>query len=219
MNVILQGMKVDEETPVSMRVTEEVFYSEEYEGSPYEYLDGEMVVCEPVSTLHDDLGGFLYAMMRFVFEERGAGLVKGSRFPMRLDPKWSPEPDVTVVRAEHAHRIGAQRIEGPADLVIEVASPGDVRRSLRVKLPRYRQARIPEIWVVDPYAQSVRVETLQEPEPAKTPEIPETLAYHSRVVTAGRLDSAAFPGFWIDVSWLWQQPLPHTLACVRQILG
>jgi Uma2 family endonuclease len=212
-------MKVDAETPAAMRVNEEVFYSEEYEGSPYEYLGGELVVCEPVSTLHDDLGGFLYSLMRNIFEERGDGLVKGSQFPMRLDPKWSPEPDVMVVRAENVHRIGAQRIEGPADLVIEVASPGDVRRALRLKLPRYRQARIPEIWVVDPYARSVRVETLQETGTAKTSELPETPAYHSRVVTAGRLDSAVFPGFWIDVSWLWRQPLPHTLGCVRQILG
>ena len=214
-------MKIDAETPVAMRVSEEVFYSEEYEGSPYEYLDGEMVVCEPVSTLHDDLGGFLYALMRNVFEERRDGLVKGSRFPMRLDPKWSPEPDVMVVRAENVHRIGAQRIEGPADLVIEVASPGDVRRALRLKLPRYRQARIPEIWVVDFYARSVRMEALalRETETAKASELPETLAYLSRVVTAGRLDSAVFPGFWIDVSWLWQQPLPPTMACARQILG
>jgi Uma2 family endonuclease len=203
-------METDSATSTALRVTEEEFYSEQGADSPYQYLGGELVVCEPVSTLHDDLGGFLYAVMRNVFEERGDGLVKGSRFPMRLDPKWSPEPDVMVVRAENAHRIGAQRIEGPADLVIEVASPGDVRRALRLKLPRYRQARIPEIWVVDPYARSVRVET------PETTEIPENAA---RVVTAGRLDSAVFPGFWIDVSWLWRQPLPHTLGCVRQILG
>jgi Uma2 family endonuclease len=203
-------MKVDAEAPVAMQVSEEVFYSEEYEGSPYEYLDGELVVCEPVSTVHDDVGGFLYTIMRNVFEERGDGFVKGSRLPMRLDPKWSPEPDVTVVRAENVHRIGAQRIEGPADLVIEVVSPGDVRRALRLKLPRYRLARIPEIWVVDPYTRSVRVET------AENPENPEKAV---RVVTAGRLDSVVFPGFWIDVSWLWRQPLPPTLTCAHQILA
>jgi Uma2 family endonuclease len=200
-------MKVDAEAPVAMQVSEDVFYSEEYEGSPYEYLDGELVVCEPVSTVHDDVGGFLYTIMRNVFEERGDGLVKGSRFPMRLDPKWSPEPDVTVVRAENVHRIGPQRIDGPADLVIEVVSPGDVRRALRRKLPRYRQARIPEIWVVDPYAQALRVETF------------EGHSHRSREVTAGRLDSAVFPGFWIDVSWLWRQPLPPTLTCALQILA
>ena len=200
-------MKDDLEAPVALRVSEEEFYSEQYEGSPYEYLDGELAVCEPVSTLHDDLAGFLYAVMRPTFEERGDGVVKGPQYPMRLDPKWSPEPDVTVVRAENVHRIGPQRLEGPADLVIEVASPGDVRRALRLKLPRYREARIPEIWVVDPYARTVLVETF------------EGQAHRSRVVTADRLDSAVFPGFWIDVSWLWQQPLPSTLGRVRQILG
>src|ERR1700726_2265014 len=209
-------MKVDAETPVAMQVSEEEFYSEEYEGSPYEYLGGELVVCEPVSTLHDDLFGFLCTVMRITFEERGDGVVKGPEYPMRLDPKWSPEPDVMAVRAENVHRIGAQRIEGPADLVIEVASPGDVRRALRRKLPRYREARIPEIWVVDPYAQSVRVETLAA---AETAETPAGAAYHSRVLTAGRPDPAGFPGFWFDVSWLWRQPLPPTLACLRQILG
>jgi Uma2 family endonuclease len=38
-----------------------------------------------------------------------------------------------VVRDERRHLIGPQRLEGPADLVIEVASPGDVRRALRQK--------------------------------------------------------------------------------------
>lgn len=195
------------ESPVALRVSEEEFYSEQDEDSPYQYLEGELVVREPVSTLHDDLSGFFYAVLRMTFEERGDGVVKGPQYPMRLDPKWSPEPDVMVVRQQHRHRIGPQRLEGPADLVIEVASPGDDRRALRLKLPRYRQARIPEIWVVDPYARSVRVETLAG------------RAHHSRVVTAGRLDSAVLPGFWIDVSWLWRQPLPSILACVRQILA
>jgi hypothetical protein len=27
------------------------------------------------------------------------------------------------------------------------------------------------------------------------------------------------PGFWLDVEWLWQDRLPSTLACLRQILG
>ena len=185
-------------------MTEEEFYAYADEDCPWQFLGGELVR-EPEH--HEELFAFLLTLLRLYLEERGGAEVRGSRYAMRLDPKWSPEPDVMVVRAENVHRIGPQRIEGPADLVIEVASPGDVRRALRLKLPRYLEARIPEIWVVDPYAQSVRVETF------------EGQAHHSRVVTAGRLDSAVFPGFWIDVSWLWRQPLPPTLACARQILG
>lgn len=44
---------------------------------------------------------------------------------MRLDARWSPEPDVLVVTEAHRDRIGPQRLDGPADLVIEIASDGD----------------------------------------------------------------------------------------------
>jgi Uma2 family endonuclease len=124
---------------------------------------------------------------------------------MRLDPKWSPEPDLLVVREERRHLMGPQRLEGPADLVIEIASPG--RLDLRKKLPRYHEARLPEIWIVDPYARSIRVDTF------------EGGAYRTRTHTDGRLGSAVLPGFWIDVAWLWQNPLPGSLSCLRQILA
>jgi len=200
-------MKIRPVVPKARQVTEEQFYEQEDEDSPYQYLGGELVICEPVSDLHEDLFSFLVTLLRNFLDERGGAVAQGSRYPMRLDPKWSPEPDLMVVRDERRHLMGPQRLEGPADLVIEIVSPGDPRRALRLKLPRYREARVPEIWVVDPYKRSVRVEIL---EPA---------GYRSQEVTAGRLDAAAVPGFWIDVSWLWQRPLPPTLACVRQILG
>ncbi|HYL06394.1 MAG TPA: Uma2 family endonuclease [Thermoanaerobaculia bacterium] len=209
-------------------VTEEEFYAEQDEDSPYQFLGGKLVVREPASDLHEDLCAFLSAVMRIAFEERGGGVVRGDRYPMRLDPRWSPEPDVMVVREGRRQLIGPQRLEGPADLVIEIASPGDVRRALRLKLPRYHQARIPEIWVIDPWVGNVRVEVLEASEVQNTVESQEPAAieqpqaaptYRSREVTAGRLHSAVFPWFWIDVSWLWQKPLPPTLGCVRQILG
>ena len=209
-------MKELEEMSCALQVSEEEFYRDQDADSPYEYLGGELVVCEPVSTLHDSLFGFLHFVLWGVFEERRDGVVKGPQLPMRLDPKWSPEPDLMVVRDERRHLIGPQRLEGPADLVIEVVSPGDVRRALRIKLPRYRQACVPEIWVVDPYTQSVRVEVLRVSERTATTENP---TYRNLEVREGRLESAVFPGFWIDVSWLWQRPLPPAAGCLRQILG
>jgi hypothetical protein len=43
--------------------------------------------------------------------------------------------------------------------------------------------------------------------------------YHAVRRRDGRLASEALPGFWLDVAWLWQEPLPPTLACLRQILA
>jgi hypothetical protein len=33
------------------------------------------------------------------------------------------------------------------------------------------------------------------------------------------LTTAALPGFWLEVAWLWQEPLPSVLGCLHQILA
>lgn len=126
---------------------------------------------------------------------------------LRLDERWSPEPDLLVVRDEHRHRMGPQRLEGPADLVIEIASEGDPKLDVREKLPRYRQAEIPEIWLVDPFENTVHAERRTN------------RRYETADLASGKLESAVVPGFWIDVAWLWRDDLPSTLACLRKLLG
>lgn len=126
---------------------------------------------------------------------------------MRLDQRWSPEPDLLVVRDANRHRMKPQRLEGPADLVIEIASESDPKLDLREKLPRYQEAELPEIWLVDPFDQRLQVW------------VKSADGYDSREATAGRVESAVVDGFWIDVAWLWQEELPSTLGCLRQILA
>ena len=73
--------------------------------------------------------------------------------------------------------------------------------------PQYpRRAGVEEIWIVDPFAKQVLAET-------KGPD-----GYESRTLTAGRLDSAVVPGFWIEADWLWPGKLPLTVACLRRML-
>ena len=187
------------------RVTEDEFYRLD-EDSNLEYLDGRLWVRESASNRHEDLFRFLLTLLGGFLDERGGGIVRGSRYPMRLDEHWSPEPDLLVVRAEHVDRVKPTRLEGPADLVIEIASPSTRKREMRMKLPRYREAGIPEIWRVVPSEQVVEVAV-------KGPEGYATSLHHS-----GRLTPAVVPGFWLDVEWLWADPLPSTLACLRQIL-
>ena len=187
--------------------TEEDFYREAGEDSDWEYLDGRIVMHSPASDRHEDLFRFLMILVGGFLDERGGGIIRGSRYPMRLDPRWSPEPDLLVVRSSRRHLLGKTRLEGPADLVIEIASDSDPGLDVREKLPRYREAGIEEIWLVNPFEGTVRVETKVAP------------GYESRTLTAGRLTSAVIPGFWIEVAWLWQESLPSTMGCLREILG
>src|SRR5262245_14733742 len=192
---------------VKPNVTEEEFYRDANEDSNWEYLDGRLVMHSPAPKWHEDRFRFLLTLLSGYLDERGGAVVLGSRYPMRLDEHWSPEPDLLVVRNEHSQRLGTNRLEGPADLVIEIASDSDPGLDAREKLPRYRQAGIDEIWLVNPFDRSVLVE------------IREPIGYASERLSRGRLSSRVVPGFWIEVEWLWQDCLPSTLACLREMLA
>lgn len=197
---------VDIEPPyllIKPGVREEEFYALG-EDSNWEYVDGRLVM-SPASERHEDLFRFLLTLLSAYLDDRGGGAVRGSRYPMRLDERWSPEPDLLVVRDES--RLGPRRIEGPADLVIEIASDGDPRYEMREKIPRYQQEGIPEIWLIDPFERILVAQRKTES------------GYEELRLSTGRLESAVVPGFWIEVAWLWQIKLPSTLACLRKILG
>jgi Uma2 family endonuclease len=187
-------------------VSEEDFYRLADEDSDWEYLDGRIVMHSPASRRHEDLFSFLLTLFRGFLDEKGGGVALGSRYPMRLDDRWSPEADILVVTDAHRERMTEKRLEGPADLVVEIVSESDPRLDYREKLPRYREAGIPEIWIVDRF----RNEVLRETRAAE--------GYESQTLGSGRLSSAVVPGFFIEVSWLWQEILPSTLACLRSIL-
>src|SRR2546425_724636 len=87
-------------------------------------------------------------------------------------------------------------------LADEESDPG---LDYREKLPRYRDAGIPEIWIVDRFRQVVLRDTL----------VAE--GRQSETLSSGRLSSSIMPGFWIEVSWLWQEKLPSTLDCLRKM--
>lgn len=187
-------------------VREDEFYALAGEDSEWEYLDGRLVM-SPASNRHEDLFRFLLTLLSGFLDERGGAVVRGSRYPMRLDERWSPEPDLLVVRDERRHLLTPQRLEGPADFVVEIASEGDPAFDAREKLPRYREAGIPEIWLVDPFEGKVLAERR------------DRSTYRREERSEGRLESSVVPGFWIDPAWLWRERLPSTLACLRRILS
>src|SRR6185503_5065088 len=116
-------MHLDIEPPylvIKPEMSEDDFYRLADEDSNWEYLDGRIVMHSPASNRHEDVFRFLLTLLSAYLDERGGGLVRGSRYPMRLDRNWSPEPDLLVVRTGRGHLLKRKHLRGAADFVIEI---------------------------------------------------------------------------------------------------
>lgn len=150
---------------------------------------------------------FLLAVWSGYLDVRG-GAVARSGYPLLLEEDWDPEPDVVVVQDRHRSRMLPHGLDGPADVVIDVASSRDGRGDRVDRIPGYRKASVTEVWMIEPEKQRIRVERRAD-----------RLNYQQEIVTWGKLQSAVVEGFWIESEWLWRDQLPAVEECVDQILG
>jgi Uma2 family endonuclease len=206
-------VKRDTETvtlPYTIRlygVTEAMFDELTDEDTRAELIDGVMIVHSPASATHDDISGFIRALMRFYADTKGLGKVLGPDSLVRLAASRKCAPDVFFVRQERVPIPLPKESEGAPDLVVEVLSPSNRYDDLHDKRSVYRAAGVGEIWFIDPEQYQVLVDRQH------------AAGYAEEVITTGRVASHVVDGFWLHASWLWAEPLPNLLACLQEILG
>ena len=152
----------------------------------------------PVTDRHQEQVGFLFHLLDAFRWERGGGVVLMGPAVLRLDDEAKPEPDIFVRPAAEA--------EGPqakALLVIEILSPSTRAHDLGLKLTAYKASGLPEVWLVDDRDRVlIAVQRVGE-------------AYREVRLSEGALHSTSLPGFWLDVAWLWERPLPNPRRCLE----
>jgi Uma2 family endonuclease len=170
-----------------------------------EWVEGEVIVLMRPSLPHQLLVGFLYFVLQTFCRLRSAGVVLVAPFQMKLSCSGR-EPDLIVVKQEHADRLLRSRLDGPADLVVEVVSPDSWRRDRVDKFEEYAAAGVAEYWLLDPDRR--RADFYGLGQDRRYQPLP--------VDAAGIVHSAVLPGLWLRVDWLWQAPLPD-LEAVREL--
>jgi Uma2 family endonuclease len=175
-----------------------------------EWVNGEVIVFMPASFRHQELQAWLLRVMAFFVDLFDLGDVCIAPLEMRVYPDGpAREPDLLFVAREHRDRLEAQRLNGPADLIIELISPESVRRDRVEKLREYAAAGVPEYWLID---------TRPAPAPPVCYRLSPTGEYEPIVADAsGRIHSTVLPGFWLDPAWLTQDPLPKPLTVIREL--
>jgi Uma2 family endonuclease len=171
-----------------------------------ELISGVMVMAPPPLDIHEKLFAFLFRLLGGYVEEHDLGEVRGSRTGVELAPDQVYEPDILFVARERLGVIQRHGLVGAPDLVIEILSASTAAYDRGDKLRTYERAGVRELWLIDPYGPA-GTEFYQLAEERYLPVAPDA---------QGILRSAALPGFWIDVIWLWPA---ERFITVRQALA
>jgi Uma2 family endonuclease len=132
------------------------------DGLRYEVIRGFLYVSPSPSYDHQYCVTKLGAFLTVFVDQNRLGIVLVAPFDVRLPEGMGDpvQPDVIFIARDRQPRSGDTHFQGVPDLAIEVLSRGNWRFDRTVKLPAYRDAGIPETWVLDPIGRTVEVYTL-----------------------------------------------------------
>lgn len=172
------------------------------DGRRYEVIRGFLYVTPAPIFDHQYTVSQLNRLLGNFVTERRLGVVLVAPFDIRLPGGiGNPiQPDVVFIRRERQPRPGDRRFDGTPDLVVEVLSPGNWRFDRQTKVEAYRDARVPELWLVDPLARTVEVFGLR-------PDRPE-YALQARRTEEERVGSAVLSGLDLEVAGLFPADEP-----------
>jgi Uma2 family endonuclease len=191
-----------------LRMSYEEFLAWSLDDTHAEWVDGEVIVFMPPKDRHQDIVQFLVALLSSYVSFYGLGKVRSAPFEMRLE-RSAREPDILFVSQANLHRLTAERLQGAADLVVEVVSEESQHRDRVQKFEEYQSAGVREYWLIDS-------------RPEVEPEfyvLNDSGKFERAVLEAGVFRSRVLAGFWLRVEWVTAAEMPEPLGVFAEIVG
>jgi Uma2 family endonuclease len=166
-----------------------------------EWVNGKVIELTPPTERHQEFSLWLASVLYMFVKRRRLGKVLTAPFEMKLDAIPSSRlPDILVTLTESAGRLDGERLNGVADLAIELISDESVTRDRRDKFAEYARAGVSEYWIIDPRVGRFSFQgfTLADDD------------YYVEIAPddAGNLHSVVVTDFIFDPAWIGQDPLP-----------
>jgi len=186
-------------------MTFEEFLDYGEEGQRFEWVEGEVFEMPSPSMMHQLLEVFLCAILSVYVEEKELGIVL-PEFTMRLPLRPSGrDPDIIFVSESQSHRLRKNYLDGAADLVIELISPGTERQDRGNKFMEYQQAGVQEYWLIDGMRRVAEFYQL------------DAEGYYQQILPdeKGVYHCTAITDLWLKVEWLWK-PYPSAISVYKE---
>lgn len=169
-----------------------------------EWVNGEVVEMMAVSRRHAELQVYLVELLQAYLRRHPIGRLYLEPFQLKTSPELPGRaPDIMFVALDSYERLRDQYLDGPADVVIEIVSPGTEAVDRGDKFYEHEAGGVPEYWLIDPIREVADFYLLDE-------------RGVFRAAAQGRFESRILPGFVLEPDWLWE---PKPTGEVLELLG
>lgn len=184
-------------------------YLEYYAELGCEFVEGTVYKMTPVGLLHEIIRDYLRLVLQVYFDLRPVGRVLGEPFVMRLAefPNRRREPDLIIVLKTNPHTLRETYMDGPADICIEIVSPGSVATDHGEKFEEYEKGGVPEYWIFDPIRNEARFYRLNE----------KGIYIRQSEDADGNYRTPRLPELVLHVPTLWQENLPGPIVIIEAV--
>lgn len=158
----------------------------------YELYNGQLIPMQPPSPSpdHQDEALELTVILRAFVRAKKLGKVYIAPLDVIFDDENTAQPDIIFIAKANAGMVQQRGIFGAPDLVVEIVSPGSVRRDRYEKLALYARFSVKEYWILDRGNRSLEVLTLAD----------EKYLVHSAAEETGHVTSKVLRGLKVKLS-------------------
>ena len=163
-----------------------------------EWVNGKVVRLPGVSSGEIELMGFLTCVLGLFVEVHGLGTIRRRPFQMKCHAKSSGRaPDLFFVREARRKRLKKYYMDGPADLVVEVANAASRKVDGHTKFREYQDGGVREYWLIDRGLRRAKFYAMSADR-----------TFVLLPVHRGVFRSRVLDGLWLRVQWLWKPRMP-----------
>lgn len=127
------------------------------EGSPYQLIEGELIMTPSPLTEHQIISKNLELLIFTHVKKYNLGLALNAPIDVYLDNKNAYQPDIIFISNKNKDIIKKRGIDGSPDLVIEILSPSNKYYDIKIKKEVYEKRGCLEYIIIDPETKSVEI--------------------------------------------------------------
>lgn len=143
------------------------FTYEEYRTLPengrhYQVVDGDLIMSPAPTTRHQHILASIFVELWGFAKSRRRGVVLCSPLDVILSEDNVVQPDIVYVSNKRRSIVVREGFRGTPDLCVEILSPSNRDLDLNAKRLLYARFGLPELWIVDPDANTLHLFRLHE---------------------------------------------------------